>query len=243
MKKLTYLLPLHKPDYKVVNEFIDSLSSKSKLVICGVYDDKKITRKKLITHIAHDGLLTECLNMMIAKVKTDFFSIVCHDDIVKPIHEKFYTLYTEYKPDVDIYLQMITEENNVGNQIGITNHTVWAKGFSDKQAYLDNESLKRYFNYSLYGAIIRTESIKDIGLFKTNLDTIYEYEFLLRATQNDLDIYVVPKLTYTHKAREDSRTNKLRAKYNQLDINNLKNVAKKECYFKNDRPLEILETN
>lgn len=235
MKNLTFLVPLKDPKYDVLNNLINSLDEKVQIICCGNYDKEKITRTKKVKHIAKDGLLSECLNEMLEHVKTEYLSILAWDDEITNIYMKRAKDYTEAYKDVDIFLTMILERTNLKQPIGYTNNSVWANQFTDVQGYLDFETLNRFSGYSILGSIIKTDVFKNVGRFKPSNDVLYDYEFLLRVTSNDKKVFVIPKLMYIRNSRLDNRTQQLKSKYNVAELNEFRNKAKKECYFKIDR--------
>lgn len=239
MKQVTYILPIKSTDTTTVNNFISTLNESIQLICIGVYDKHKITRTKKITHIAKDSLLSDCLNEAIKKVKTSHLSILAYDDTLSERYEPVIERYLN-ATDYDVYLPMIIEKNSAGSPVGLTNNYSWTKTFTKTQGFLDFESLNKYGDYLIYGGVFKKELFEEMGYFKPSLDTMYEYEFLLRVTRNDSEVFVIPKTIYTRNSRVDNRTQLLKQLHTTIEINDIKNRVMKECYFKSERKLETV---
>ena len=131
------------------------------------------------------------------------------------------------------------DANIDGKFLHFTNEPVWAKDFSDKLGFLDNDSLLNYPSFQISGGIYRKESFNSIGGLKRGLKTQFVYEFFLRMTYYDKKIMTIPKVGYKKtNMRENSLFHEYYKGENKIDPLEAKfwfNTAKKECYFKQDR--------
>jgi hypothetical protein len=140
----------------------------------------------------------------------------------------------------------VKDINDEGKFLTFINESVWAYGFTDKQGFLDNETLLEYQNYQTSGALFRTQVIKDNGGLKENIKLTFSYELLLRLTHNGVKIMSVPKLGYEHmNLREDSLfwlyKNNEEQLLSEKEVKFWLETAKKEFFFKNKRDVNYTE--
>ena len=119
-------------------------------------------------------------------------------------------------------------------------------GFSEELGFLDNNTALKYQNFQVSGAIIRKESFDSIGGLKPSIKLTFNYEFILRATYNDVVIMTIPKVGYKHT---NQRVNSLFWNYKfkpemrigQDEAKFWIDLSKKEYFFTKDRNLEYTE--
>ena len=198
--------------------------------------------------VSNDGKHDFCsqVNLGVEESKTTWFSILeCDDEYsrnwFKNVHEyiKHYT--------VDIFLPLVIDVNTDNSFLGFTNEALWAMKFSEKLGFLDNNTLLNYQNFQISGAVYKKESYEDVGMLKPSFKLTFGYEFLLRATYNDLQIMTIPKIGYKHS---NMRENSLFWNYKNKPSDILKpdegtfwiEAAKKEYFFTYDREVNF-ETN
>lgn len=94
--------------------------------------------------------------------------------------------------------------------------------------------------------VINKESFEEIGGFKSSIRLTFVYEFLLRATYNDLKVFTIPKVGYKHtNMRPDSLF--WNYKFNKDELIDSKeasfwiDTAKKEYFFSSDRQITYTE--
>jgi hypothetical protein len=259
MKNITVILPVHtlEGDYRemfsnaisTVEQFYDDV----KLLIVGptdiVGDLKKegLSDKLDINIVKNKGLTDFCsqVNLGINNCDTEWFSILEVDDEYTPNWLKSFNDYRTMFEDAEVFLPIVKDVNSEGKLTNLTNESVWAYGFSEKQGVIDNELLLDYQNYQTSGGIYKTEVIKENGSFKENIKLTFSYEFLLRLTHNGVKVVVIPQIGYRHvNFREDS----LFWSYKNHELNKLSNdepkfwleTAKKEFFFKNKREIEYV---
>lgn len=256
--KLTVIIPIHKLNNDEKDYFakaIGSIKQQSELptkIMLVIPKDDKIKKdlenfkyddsiKDIITIIENDGETDFCsqINFGITKVETEWLSILEIDDEYSKIWFSNFKKYSEFYDDVDSFLPIVLDANVDGKFLHFTNEPVWAKDFSDKLGFLDNDSLLNYPNFQLSGGIYRKDAFKSVGGLKPSIKLQFVYEFFLRMTYYDKKIMTIPKVGYK---KTNMRVGSLFHEYyigeNKIDPLESKwwfNTAKKECYFKQDR--------
>lgn len=153
------------------------------------------------------------VNFGVSKIKTPYFSILEFDDEYTEIYFGHVERYLKANPKVSILLPLVAEVNLDNELLRYSNEVPWVKDFSKETGTLDNESLLNYAGVNLTGAIIDTEQFKIVKGLKSNLPAVFNYEFLLRlSNQEDSKIISIPKIGYMHK---NGRENALFAQYMQ----------------------------
>jgi hypothetical protein len=154
-------------------------------------------------------------------------------------------LYAPHYNEVDIFLPLVVDTDQVGQFLGFTNEALWAMGFSEDIGFLDNNTLLKYQNFQVSGMIMKKDKFEEIGGFKSSMKLTFNYEFLLRATYNDTTIMTIPKVGYKHvnqrdkslfwnyKFKDDMKLSPEEAKF-WVD------TAKKEYFFTKDRQVEFI---
>jgi len=261
MKKITIILPIYKLDDEDLIMLNNSTSSIEDfhndvklLIVCPERLNTKIesinfgqkSEVKILYNKTHKTDFVNQVNMGINDCDTEWFSILEIDDEYKKIWLSSMNEYMIAYPDVGVFLPIVKDVNVEGKFLNFTNESVWAYGFSKKQGYLDNEILLEFQNYQTSGALFKTEVIKDNGLFKDNIKLTFTYEFLLRLTQNGVNIMTVPKAGYQHvHFRENSLFWKYKNDENEkLSEDEVKfwiETAKKEYFFKNKRDIKYVK--
>ena len=260
MKDLTIILPIHLMGEKTDDLFKNAIKSintqtveeKPKLLVVRSNDLKV---KNFLDQFDFEGLDVEIvendgdtsfmgqINFGVNKVETKWFSILEYDDEYATIWFKNVSRYSNEYEDVDIFLPLVVDVTAEGEFINFTNEAVWAMNFSDKMGYLDNQCLLRYPNFQTSGMVINKERFEEIGGFKGSLRLTFVYEFLLRATYNDLKVFTVPKVGYKHtNMRPDSLfwnyKNNEEEHIDSKEANFWIETAKKEYFFTVDREIK-----
>lgn len=184
------------------------------------------------------------VNFGAEEVKTEYFSILEVDDQYATIWFDNVVKYRKWY-DVDASLPLCLDVNTEGRFLHFTNEPVWAKDFSDKQGFLDNDSLLNFPNFQLSGGVIKTESYKSVGGLKPTLKLQFVYEFLLRMSYYDKKMMTIPKLGYR---KTNMRPGSLfhgyyhgETKMDPVEARFWFNTARKESYFKTDRKITYIE--
>lgn len=184
----------------------------------------------------------EQINFAVDNIDTEYFTILEFDDELSSkwsLANEKHLSYDEFK-DTDILLNLVAQTDVNGNLANLTNEIFWAYGYSEERGKLDLEGVKNYPVISLNGALIKTESFKKIGKLKTKIVVNNEYEFLLRAVNEGLDINVLPRIVYKHlNGRKESIQMGLTKKYNGKELKALHKVPLDEYHFTEDREIEL----
>jgi len=185
------------------------------------------------------------INFGVENVNTTYFSILEVDDQYATIWFDNAVKYRKWY-DVDVSLPLCLDVNTEGKFLHFSNEPVWAKDFSEKQGFLDNDSLLNFPNFQLSGAIIKTDAYKSVGGLKPTLKLQFIYEFLLRMSYYDKKMMTIPKLGYRKtNMREGSLFHgyyhKDTTKMNPIEARFWFNTARKESYFKADRKIKYME--
>jgi hypothetical protein len=203
------------------------------------------TIKDMVSVIENDGETDFCsqVNLVAESVDTEWFSILEVDDVYSNIWFDNFVKYTESYEDVDVFLPIVLDVNTDNQFIHFTNEPVWAKDFSEKLGYLDNDALLNFPNFQLSGAVIRTEVFNSVGGLKGGVKMFFNYELLLRMTYYDSKIMVIPKIGYKKvNMREGSlfwrHKNIKEDIIDPVESRFWYNTARKECYFKKDRGIK-----
>jgi len=261
MKKITIILPIYKLEDEDQTMLKNSVSS-----IEGFHNDVKLLivspehlntkldiinfdnklEIKILHNKTHKTDFINQINMGIKDCETEWFSILEIDDEYKKPWLSSMNEYMNTFKDVDIFLPIVKDINVEGKFLGLMNETVWAYGFSNKQGFLDNSVLLDYQNYQTSGGLYRTQVIKDNGSFKDNIKLTFSYEFLLRLTNNGVNVMIVPKIGYQHvNLRENSLfwsyKNDENQKITEKETKFWIDTAKKEYFFKNKRDVKYTE--
>lgn len=182
------------------------------------------------------------VNFGIENSKTEWVTILEFDDEYSKIWFDNTEKYIKAYEDVDVFLPIVLDVDTNGRFLHFTNEPVWAKEFSDKLGFLDNDSLLNFPNFQLSGAVIKVETFKAVGGLKPNIKLHFVYEFLLRMTYYDKKIMTLPKLGYK---KTNMRPDSLFFNYytegsEKIDVIEARfwfNTARKECYFKAHRSI------
>ena len=194
-----------------------------------------------------DSSFSGQINFGVDNIETDWFSVLEFDDEYSKIWFKNVQQYIDYYEDVDLFFPLVVETSETNEFLGFTNEALWAMGFSEKMGDLDNNTLLNYQNFQTSGMVMRSESFRDIGGLKSNIKLTFSYEFLLRATYNDIQIMTVPKVGYKHtNMREHSLfwdyKNHPKHKLSPNEAKFWVDTAKKEYFFTQDRPIKYQTT-
>jgi len=258
--KLTVIIPVHKFGNNEKEYFTKAITSvteqqelpeKVMLVVPVKSDVKKELEsfdydekiKDKIVFVENDGNTDFCsqVNLGVSKTETTWFSILELDDEYSKIWFKNFNKYSNHYEDVDMFLPIVLDTNIEGRFLHFTNEPVWAKDFSEKLGFLDNDSLLNYPQFQISGGIYKKDSYEVIGGLKSSIKMQFVYEFFLRATYYDKKIMTIPKVGYRKtNMREDSLFYNYSNGDNRMDPLEARfwfNTAKKECYFKQDREI------
>lgn len=180
----------------------------------------------------------ELVNQAIGGSK--YFSILEFDDEYTPIWYDNFKTYADTYPDVSLflYLEDIVDFNEK-KYIGFGNEAPLASSFSNELGEIDNECLQDFFDFYLTGSVFKTEDFESVGKLKTNLPLVFWYEFLLRLTDKQNRVMVIPKVGYVHYlGRKNSLTETYGETITEEESRYLFDVAKKESFHKKQREIK-----
>lgn len=256
MKDVTIIIPVHKLDDSVRTLLPNALESvkqqeskPDKVLIVSSNDKELLSFLENLDYKELEILVNEGdtdfasqINLGAKNVKTEWFSILEYDDEYSSIWFKNVKKYMESYENVDVFLPMIVDVNEVGEFIGFTNEAVWANSFSEELGLLDNESLLTYQNFNTDGMVIKTKLFLDNGGFKKHIKLTFIYEFLLRMTYLSSVIMVIPKLGYKHvNQRKGSLFHQYKEQINPVEAKWWLGKAKTEHYSTTDRVINYTE--
>ena len=182
------------------------------------------------------------MNVGVENVKTEYFSFLEFDDEYSKLWFANAEKYIAEFPEVSMFLPIISDASPDNKFLGYTNEIAWAYEFTDKQGYIDAETLKEYPNFNPDGMVMKTADFKKIGGYKKNIKLAFNLEFLLRACDQSLPIMVIPKIGYKHT---NMRVNSLFWEYKNgengltpMESEFWMEAAQKEFYYTDDRDIK-----
>lgn len=179
----------------------------------------------------------DLVNTAVDMIDTDWFSILEFDDEYTNIWFPNVETYMKETPDVSVFMPLEDMmEYDTKKYIGFGNEAAWASAFSNEIGYIDNECLQNYFDFYLTGSIFNTNDWKEVGGLKPSIKITFWYEFLLRLTNKNKKVFVIPKVGYNHYFnRENSLTNIYRNNINKAETEWWFDLAKKDYFFKEEK--------
>lgn len=265
MNNITIIIPIHKIDQvsdknlliasinSVVNNTKNYQGTLTTLIVSSdnIYEDVKDVIDKFninndyhVDVICNKGESDFCsqINYAVDFVKDDYFSILEYDDTYT---EKWFTMANSYfygNEDVSVFLPINIQHNDEKTKWQFGNELVWASSFSNEIGYIDFDCLQNCSVFNLTGGIFNKKDFIRIGKLKPSIKVSFNYEFLLRATNLKLKVFVVPKEGYIHTI---GRTNSLTDIYDNTlsdsEISKWFELAMRECYYTEDRKKGIID--
>jgi hypothetical protein len=182
------------------------------------------------------------VNEGVSQLKTPYFSILEFDDEFTDIYFGYVQKYLVAYPEVSLLLPIVAETNLDDELMRYSNEVPWVQDFSTEAGVLSHESLLEYAGINLTGAVISVDKFNAVKGLKTNLPVVFNYEFLLRLTNQEGNLCLsIPKIGYLHK---NGRENALFASYMKgkkaltaKELNFWFETAKKEFEFLTQRPV------
>lgn len=255
MEDITVIIPIHKLDDSNIELFENSFKSifeqleqPEHIIVVGpesALPKRNISRNT--TLIVNNGDTDYCsqINLAVKSVKTKYFSILEFDDIYTPNWFKNVETYSKIKQDVSLFLPIIQYVDSEKNDICLGNEISWTASFvdgEDRLGAIDHDMLQSYYDFSPAGGVFNTKDFVEVGGLKPTIKLSFWYEFMLRLTNNDYKIFVIPKRGYVHMVnRDDSLASELNGMTEKEKLFWL-DLAKKEFYFKNERPEKAIFT-
>lgn len=251
MENITVIIPIHKlnkSELELLEKSIKSVFSQTEkvehLIIVGPNGvdgylpiNKEIAERK--TFIVNDGETDYCsqINLAVKSVKTKYFSILEFDDTYKPHWFKNVKKYIQTTPEVSAFLPIIQYVDQENNDICLGNEITWTSSFMGEGGlgWIDQDTLQSYYDFSPSGGVFRTEDFIEVGSLKPSIKLSFWYEFMLRFTNSDYKIFVIPKTGYVHMVNRDGSLTNEMTNMSEKEKLFWVDLAKKEYYFKSER--------
>lgn len=241
MKELVVIIPMNefgKENIELLNKAVESVPSELNVLLSvpSGTDGKKlkgISDRLGVVSESEGSSFAELVNAAINTIEEKWFSILEFDDTYTPIWYDNAKKYIEFMPSTSVfmYLEDITDFND-GRYIGFGNEAAWASAFSNEIGFIDNDCLQNYFDFYMTGSIFNTADWKEVGGLKPSIKITFWYEWLLRATNKNKTVYVIPKVGYNHKlGRKGSLIETYKSTISQEETQWWFDLAKKEYIF------------
>ena len=241
MKDLVVIIPMHefgKDNIELLNKAVESIPEGVRAILSvkkGV-DSRKLKgvseRLEILSESDGDSF-AELVNAAVDEIEEKWFSILEFDDTYTPIWLDNAKKYMEFMPDMSVFmfLEDITDFNN-GKYVGFGNEAPWASSFSNEIGFIDNDCLQNYFDFYLTGSIFNTADWREVGGLKPQMKLTFWYEWLLRLTNKNKKVFVIPKVGYNHKlGRSGSLVEIYKENVGQDETQFLFDLAKREYFF------------
>ena len=245
MKELVVIIPMHefgKDNIELLNKAVESIPEGVKAILSvkrGVDGRalKGVSERLTVLAESEGDSFAELVNTAVDKIEEKWFSILEFDDTYTPIWFDNAKKYIEFMPSTSVFmfLEDITDFNN-GKYVGFGNEAAWASSFSNEIGYIDNDCLQNYFDFYLTGSIFNTADWREVGGLKPSIKITFWYEWLLRATNKNKVVYVIPKVGYNHHlGRKNSLVEYYKENMGNEETQWWFDLAKREFYFREDR--------
>ena len=216
--KYGYIIPVHKKDDRVFRAINSILSFENTLLCISTNEEisKWIEEKKgyvdfsnVCQFFSHDTSYQSLVNggIEVLKGHVELISICEYDDVVTSMAHDIMDEYSEDYPNIEIYMPlacMVTEsdesdeENKKLNMIGMLNEAPFAPGLADEYGKLDfNMVLRANFAF-INGCYFKPPVFENYGVFKKNIEIMYDYEYIIRAIYGGVDVMSIPKVCRFH---------------------------------------------
>lgn len=185
---------------------------------------------------------TEVVNFAVHSITTPYFGILQYDDALNNIYVKYFKDYAKSYPEVSVFVPISLEFDN-GEFTRLSNEAVWNIEYSEKQGYLDFDTVKKAFIFSFAGAIYKTDDFIANNGFKHSIKKYFEYEYFLRILYNLEVVMVIPRFMVSHTINRENSLSKYYDQMEQLESKFYLDLAKKEYFFAEDRNIEYKPTS
>lgn len=240
MKELVVIIPMNElgeNNIELLKKAVDSVPNDIKVLLSVPKSIKKklndVSDRIKVVSETEGSSFAELVNAAVNTIEEKWFSILEFDDTYTPIWYDNAKKYIEFMPSTSVfmYLEDITDFND-GKYIGFGNEAAWASAFSNEIGFIDNDCLQNYFDFYMTGSIFNTADWKEVGGLKPSIKITFWYEWLLRATNKNKTVYVIPKVGYNHKlGRKGSLIETYKSTISQEETQWWFDLAKKEYMF------------
>lgn len=238
-RDLAVIIPMNEvgENMELLKKAVESVPEGIEIVISTVKGVKKsefdVLGKNIEVLTSESGNFCDLVNAAASTIKTKWFSILEFDDTYTPIWYENAEKYISSEPSTSVFmfLEDITDFETK-KYIGFGNEAAWASSFSNEIGYIDNECLQNYFDFYLTGSIFNTSDWNEVGGLKPSIKVTFWYEFLLRLTNKDKTVFVIPKVGYNHTlGRSGSLTSIYKDTVGKEESEWLFDLAKREYFF------------
>lgn len=247
MKELVVIIPMNElgeNNIELLKKAVDSVPNDIKVLLSVPKSIKKklndVSDRIKVVSETEGSSFAELVNAAVNTIEEKWFSILEFDDTYTPIWYDNAKKYIEFMPSTSVfmYLEDITDFND-GKYIGFGNEAAWASAFSNEIGFIDNDCLQNYFDFYMTGSIFNTADWKEVGGLKPSIKITFWYEWLLRTTNKNKTVYVIPKVGYNHKlGRKGSLIETYKSTIDQEETQWWFDLAKREYFYKEDRKKE-----
>lgn len=268
MNDITIIIPIHtlnKTTKTTLKKAVDSIlknregytygSLKTVMVVPTNFEYLEFLNKEYVNKhtdffiCENDGKTDFCnqINKGVDYIKennlSEFFSILEYDD---EYAAKWFKMAREYyfgNEDVSVFLPVNVQCNEDKTNWGFCNEVVLASSFSNEIGFIDKDCLENCSSFNLTGGIFKLKDFVEIGGLKPSIQIAFNYEFLLRMTNKNYKVYVVPKEGYMHiLGRDGSLVDWCNKNMSEETITKWFELAKRECVYTEDRNKGITQT-
>lgn len=209
----------------IVNDFKDKYNDGT-LVVDG--DSESTSFQRQVNYCVNDY-----------KNAYQWFSVLEFDDEYTPYWFDEVERYFAENPNASMFMpltDLVRREGEKIQYVGYGNEAPWASAFSNEIGVIDFEVLTNYFDFYATGSVININDFLEVGGLKESMKLTFWYEFMLRFTNKEKSIFVVPKIGYKHWVGRDNSMYDIYSKeLNEDESTWWYNIAKEECYFTHDR--------
>lgn len=242
MSNITVIIPVHEyteENISLLKNAISTVPSKYDIIVsvpsssAADFNEDFGNNVNVVSN-TENASFPSLINAATSSVSTKWFSILEFDDEYTSIWFNNVEKYIEYNPSTSIFIPLEDiKDYNSKKYIGFGNEAPWASAFSNEIGYIDLDCLQNYFDFYLTGSVFNLDDWNDVGGLKPSIEITFWYEFLLRATNKDKKVFVIPKVGYTHYLnREKSLTNIYKETMSDKETQWWFELAKKDYFFK-----------
>lgn len=250
MENITVIIPIHKIDgetvkytQKAVESVLEQGLKEENILFVGPKEVQKTLTEnevgKSSKFLLNEKETDYCnqVNLAVKNVSTKYFSILAFDDQYTKTWFKNVEKYTKFLTDFSVFAPIVSfVDSKTSEVMGTINEIVWAMSFSNELGVIDEDALQNYYDFSTNGAVFRTDDFIEVGMLKPSIKLSFWYEFLLRATNSGLKIYVIPKNGYKQTiGLENSMVSAYDEEMDDKQRDWWIKLATKEYYFKQER--------
>lgn len=251
MNNISIIIPVHEYDESIkkyleraVNSVNEQTVKPEKVFVVSskkINDDVKEDFGDEVDYIVNKGSLDYCtqINVGVKECKTKYFSVLAFDDKYNKNWFRSVDKYIKTMPEYSIYLPIVNFIDRDDKIMGFANELIWAMSFSNELGIIDADVLETYYDFSVSGGVFRVDDFIEVGGLKPSIKLSFWYEFLLRAVNNDIKIYVIPKSGYFQLiGREDSIMDIYSKTMDEKERSWWIKLASKEYLYKKERKKE-----